>query len=211
MKSEQVIQDEVRTIISFTDSYTQNKERKQNEQSESDSILSLTEVIYSLQSISYQIRKNKSCKSVIKNQKLLHSLTSLSIFKLGTHINKQVDGQRFTLRIQSELVNNEYGRVMFISYSTAGGIGEEQNQDIYDGLMYIYNFLRELHEGRNNSWQPSFQPLPLLARRIEEQIEEEGGNEELEAQTKNSGDAGNIKYLAKWAKAATMNHFINNN
>ncbi|KAA6322450.1 MAG: hypothetical protein EZS28_054434 [Streblomastix strix] len=88
---------------------------------------------------------------------------------------------------QSELVNNGYGRVTSISFCTAGGKGEEQDKEISDGLYYISRFIRELHLGRNNDYQPSFQPLPLLARRSEEQIEEEGANEEIEAQLNNNG------------------------
>ncbi|KAA6392546.1 MAG: hypothetical protein EZS28_011925 [Streblomastix strix] len=111
-------------------------------------------------------------------------------------------------QVQSELVNIEYGRVMFITLSTAGGIGEEQDLEIFNGLYYIECFLRELYEGRNE-WQPSFQPLPLLARITEEQIEEEGANEEIDAQMNNYN--GYNYYIKKWAnyvKAASLNHFI---
>ncbi|KAA6376406.1 MAG: hypothetical protein EZS28_028067 [Streblomastix strix] len=103
------------------------------------------------------------------------------------------------------------GFVICISFSTAGGIGEEQNMEIGNGLIRIYNFLREQHEGRYFR-QPFFQPLPLLARRTEEQIEEEGAVEEMEAQMKNKGYVQGyyeyIKNWAKWAKAEILNHFI---
>ncbi|KAA6376863.1 MAG: hypothetical protein EZS28_027609 [Streblomastix strix] len=115
-------------------------------------------------------------------------------------------------QVQSELVNQGFGRVMPISYCTAGGIGEEQDLEIKDGLFYISDFLRELHEGRNDDWYPSFQPLPLLARSSEEQIEEEGANEELEAQMKNNKEnQWGIKVWAINTKAAIVNHFIHSN
>ncbi|KAA6399836.1 MAG: hypothetical protein EZS28_004641 [Streblomastix strix] len=167
---------------------------------------------------------NKSCKQVIQIPKFLHSLTVLSSFKLETQFSKKINNQRWEVRHwsrlclawiqhygdeydQTELANYGYGKVICILFSTAGGIGEEQNEEIGNGLMYIYDFLRELHKGRNN--QPSFQPLPLLARMTEEQIEEEGANEEVEAQMINYGHKYcNIKYYAKYAKAVILNHFI---
>ncbi|KAA6375686.1 MAG: hypothetical protein EZS28_028787, partial [Streblomastix strix] len=109
---------------------------------------------------------------------------------------------------QQDLVNNEYGRVMFISFCTAGGIGEEHNKKICNGLFYIYWFLKDLHEGKTYV-QPSFQPLPLLARITKEQIEEEGANEEVDAQMNNyNGYDGYIREWANEAKAAIMNRFI---
>ncbi|KAA6370062.1 MAG: hypothetical protein EZS28_034411 [Streblomastix strix] len=109
-------------------------------------------------------------------------------------------------QVQTELANNSYGRVICISYCTAGGKGEEYDLGILNGLKHIYWVLKELHEGR--TWQPSFQPLPLLARRSVEQIEEEGANEELEAQMKNIGYYGYIKRCSNDAKAEILNHFI---
>ncbi|KAA6358290.1 MAG: hypothetical protein EZS28_046183, partial [Streblomastix strix] len=70
----------------------------------------------------------------------------------------------------ADLVNVEYGRVLSIAFCTSGGVGEEQDAQIFMVLIHFYNFLRQLHEGRND-WQPSFQPLPLLVRRTDEQIE----------------------------------------
>ncbi|KAA6372273.1 MAG: hypothetical protein EZS28_032200 [Streblomastix strix] len=224
MQTEQEIQDFAKAIIQFTDSYTQNKQGKHNEQPESESVPSLTNITSSLQLLSKQIWNNNACKSVTKIPKLLQSLSALTIFKLGTHIDLDVDQQRLEVRytsrlclywiqvygdkqVQTELVNVEYGRMMSISFCTAGGQGEEQDQEIRNGLVPIYFFLRDLHEGRN-AYQPYFQPLPLLARRSEEQIEEEGVNEEIEAQMKNSVLDGHIKNWAKKAKATALNRFI---
>ncbi|KAA6380181.1 MAG: hypothetical protein EZS28_024292 [Streblomastix strix] len=177
----------------------------------------------SLQFLRNQIQYYNTCKQVIQIPKLLQSLSALVTFRLGIHINLDVDNQRLKVRCwsrdclfwiqhfgdeqdQSVLINNGYGRVTSISICTAGGKGEEQDLEIFYGLMHIFYFFRELHEGRN--WQPSFQPLPLLARRSEEQMEEEGANEEIDAQMKNKGRYGDIKREANDAKAMTLNHFI---
>ncbi|KAA6357501.1 MAG: hypothetical protein EZS28_046972 [Streblomastix strix] len=178
-----------------------------------------------LQFLRNQIRNNNTSKQVIQIPKLLKSLTTLVTFRLGIHIDLDVDNQRLKVRSwsrqcfrwiqhfgdeqdQSELVNNGYGRVMSIKFCTAGGKGEEQDMEIRNGLFLITRFLIKLHAVRNNDWYPSFQPLPLLARNTEEQMEEEGADEELDAQMNNNGDDGRIMSNAKWAKAITLNHFI---
>ncbi|KAA6367807.1 MAG: hypothetical protein EZS28_036666 [Streblomastix strix] len=224
MQQKQEFYETARAIVSFTDSYTQNKQGKQNEQPESDPSPSLVEISAYLQYLSNKIWKNDTRKQVIQIPKLLKSLTTLVTFRLGTHIDLDVDNQRLKVRswsreflfqiqqfgneqVQSEFVNKRYGRVMSISFCTAGGKGEEQDDEIRNGLDYISRFLSELHLGRND-YQPSFQPLPLLVRRSEEQIEEEGADEEIDAQMNNNGHYGYIKEYANEAKEATLNHFI---
>ncbi|KAA6358462.1 MAG: hypothetical protein EZS28_046011 [Streblomastix strix] len=223
MQQKQEFYETARAIVPFTDSYTQNKQEKQNEQPESESIPSITKICSSLQFLKNQIWNNNTCKQVIHIPKLLKSITTLVTFRLGTHIDLDVDNQRLKVRswsrlclryiqwkgdeqVQSELVNNGYGRVLSISFCTAGGKGEEQDKEIRNGLYYINWFLRELHEGRN--WYPSFQPLPLLARNTEEQMEEEGADEEIEAQMNNNGMNGDIKCNANYVKEVVLNHFI---
>ncbi|KAA6376875.1 MAG: hypothetical protein EZS28_027598, partial [Streblomastix strix] len=203
---------------------TQNKQGKQNEQQESESKPSLTKLCSTLQTLSHQIWENNTCKQVIQIPKLLQSLVALSRFKVGSHLREEIDRQRLEVRswsrrclswiqlnndeqIQTELVNIEYERVMSITFCTAGDLGEEQDEEIYNGLFYVFSFLNELQRGKTYR-QLSFQPLPLLVRRSEEQIEEEGANEEIDAQMANNGIYGHIKFNAKLAKAATLNYFI---
>ncbi|KAA6385212.1 MAG: hypothetical protein EZS28_019263 [Streblomastix strix] len=100
---------------------------------------------------------------------------------------------------------------MFITFSKAGGVGEEQDDEIYYGLINISTFFIDIHDGRNDDWQSSFQPLPLLARRTEEQIEEEGGSEEIDAQLNNKENQWYKMIQANRAKAALVNHFIHSN
>ncbi|KAA6388731.1 MAG: hypothetical protein EZS28_015745 [Streblomastix strix] len=117
-------------------------------------------------------------------------------------------------QVQLELVSARQAGVLAIAISTAGGQGEEQDKEINQGLIRIFKFLKELRKGRNDN-NSSFQPLPMLAKRSEEQIEEEGGNEEVEAQIINNGevyecfDQYDIKLQAQFAKSSMMNCFIN--
>ncbi|KAA6359870.1 MAG: hypothetical protein EZS28_044603 [Streblomastix strix] len=231
MESDQEIQNAAIAIVSFTDLYVQNKQRKQNEQSES--LPSLTDIVSTLQYLRDQIQYFNACKQVIRVPKLLQSLIALVTFRLGTHLREQTDLLRLEVRqrsrlclsciqdyrdayVQSELVRQDYGKVICISFCTAGGIGEEHDEEIHNGLFNIFCFLQELYEGRNNDydyydvdWQQSFKPLPLLARVSLEQIEEEGANEEIDALMNNKGMNGYIKGQAKDVKAETLNHFIN--
>ncbi|KAA6386928.1 MAG: hypothetical protein EZS28_017545 [Streblomastix strix] len=117
---------------------------------------------------------------MIQIPKLLRSLTILVTFRLGIHIDLDVNQQILEVRHwskqclrqiqfnvdeqdQSQLFNIGYGRVITISLSTSGGVCEKQDMEIFYGLRSIYDFLREQHQGRSNYGQPSFQPLPLLA------------------------------------------------
>ncbi|KAA6372249.1 MAG: hypothetical protein EZS28_032223 [Streblomastix strix] len=165
---------------------------------------------------------------MIKNQNLTRSLASLTIFKLGNHSNQEIDRLRLNVRHNSrkclewiqnsqyaqdiaDVVNVGYGKVNCISFCTAGGIGEENDEEIIRVLILIHNFLLKLHEGRYFR-QPSFQPLPLIVRRTEEQIEEEGAIEEVEDQMINYGHQYcGINIQAQGVKSETLNHFIYNN
>ncbi|KAA6378871.1 MAG: hypothetical protein EZS28_025604 [Streblomastix strix] len=193
MQFKQQIKEKARSIISFTDSYAQNIQGKENEQPESEPTSSLIYIVSSLQYLRDQIQNNNTRKQLIQIPKLLQSLVALSLYK-----DDEQD--------QTELVNFGYGRVTSISISTAGGIGEEEDLEIYYEQYRIYWFLRDLYEGRNYR-KPSFQPLPLLARMSLEQIEEEGADEEIDAQITNNGYNG-IKIYANKAKAVKLNRFI---
>ncbi|KAA6366604.1 MAG: hypothetical protein EZS28_037869 [Streblomastix strix] len=109
------------------------------------------------------------------------------------------------MQLQTELINVGYVQDIMISFSTAGGIGEQQDDEIYWGLDCVSEFFNELHNGRNN-YLPSFPPQPGLSRICEEQIEEEDGNEEVESQLFNQGyDITDQVYLAK---RRLLNYFI---
>ncbi|KAA6360387.1 MAG: hypothetical protein EZS28_044086, partial [Streblomastix strix] len=124
------------------------------------------------------------CKEVINTPKALHSLITLSGYKLNIHFSQENDQQSLQVRhssrgclwdiqlygdasVQSELVNARYVRVLVIAISTACGSGEEQDEEIFYGLFRISKFLKYLHQGINND-EPPFQyfpPQPLLVRR----------------------------------------------
>ncbi|KAA6371171.1 MAG: hypothetical protein EZS28_033302 [Streblomastix strix] len=221
MKSEQEIKKAAKTIISFTDSYTKNKQGKQNEQQESDSMPSLTEISSTLEYLRNQIQDDNTLKSVIRIPKLLQSFSALSLYKICCHLSEDIDQQRLEVRHisrdclsqiqvygdikdQTKIVRKGYGRVICISFCTAGGQGEEQDEEISDGLYNISWFLSELRIGRNKTSKL----LTLLVRRTLEQIEEEGANEEIDAQMNNNGYDGDIIDYANDTKTETLNHFI---
>ncbi|KAA6401792.1 MAG: hypothetical protein EZS28_002686 [Streblomastix strix] len=225
METEYEMQDAERVIISLANSYAYVKQRKENEQPESESTTSPTEVASSLQYLIDKIWNNNTSKQVNKAPKLLQSLIALVTFRLDEHISEELDQQIFSFRSrsrdclyqiqfssdeqdQSELVNQEYGRMICISISAAGGKGEEQDEEILSGLYRIYMLFSELHEGRNSNQQPSFYPLPLFTQRSIEQIKEEGAIEEIEAQMNNNVYNDSIKKNAYYAKVAILNRFI---
>ncbi|KAA6367233.1 MAG: hypothetical protein EZS28_037240 [Streblomastix strix] len=107
---------------------------------------------------------------------------------------------------QHQEVAVQYARVLVITISTASGHGEEQNGEIWDGLRYISSFLISLNQGRD--YNAIFPPQPLLARRSDEQIEEEGGNEEIDSQLINTEKNDDIKNSANRAKGEILNYFI---
>ncbi|KAA6402298.1 MAG: hypothetical protein EZS28_002172 [Streblomastix strix] len=107
----------------------------------------------------------------------------------------------------AELVNIGYAGVCIIAISTAGGIGV-QDLEICDGLNHIFRFLKDLHQGKYLIPFPICPPLPLLSKSSIEQIEEEGGSEEIDAQLINNRQNGYIKYEANMAKSEILNHFI---
>ncbi|KAA6365087.1 MAG: hypothetical protein EZS28_039386 [Streblomastix strix] len=169
------------------------------------------------------IYNDNKCKKVINTPKVLLSLTTLSIYKIGTHFSYENDQLTLEVRdssirclwhiqyygdasVQSELVNANYIGVLVIAISTASGSGEEKDNEIYKGLDYIYRFLYKLNNGRN--YNETFPPQPLLAHRSYEQIEEEGANEEIESQQINKGFNGDIKIGVNLVKGLILNIFI---
>ncbi|KAA6392828.1 MAG: hypothetical protein EZS28_011643 [Streblomastix strix] len=127
------------------------------------------------------------------------------LYSVLKKIEKELE---YEMEITLLLANQKYGREKFLSFSIAGGIDEEHDLAFFYKLNHISRFLNALHEGRNSGYQLSFQPLSLLIRNSEEQIEEEGANEEIDAQMNNNGMNGNIKYWTNEAKVAILNNFI---
>ncbi|KAA6365790.1 MAG: hypothetical protein EZS28_038683 [Streblomastix strix] len=194
--------------------------QKWNREDQSSSSISL--IASSIKILNNLIDDNNKCKEVINTPNALHSLCTLSSYKINIHFKQENDQQTLALRsgsrtclwyiqlwgdasTQSELVNANYTGVLVIAISTASGSGEEQDNDIQYGLFRITEFIRCL----NNEKQNSFPPQPLLAHRSDEQIEEEGGNEEIDSQLINKGHYYyNIDFQANETKGAILNYFI---
>ncbi|KAA6375836.1 MAG: hypothetical protein EZS28_028637 [Streblomastix strix] len=205
------------------DKKSDSQEQHDQQQTESTSSLSLiTQSLDLLKRLIYD--NNNICKVVINTPNALHSLCTLSGCKFNIHFNKEYDLQTFEVRdssrwclwyiqqcgdssTQSELINARYVGVLVIAISTASGSGEEYDDDINSGLVRISYFIRCLNKGKSYQ-QPSFPPQPLLVRRSDEQLEEEGGNEEIDSQLINEGDYGLIKNRANEGKGAILNYFI---
>ncbi|KAA6367695.1 MAG: hypothetical protein EZS28_036778 [Streblomastix strix] len=216
-------------IIQFASQSQIKKEtnsQEQNNQQLQESSSSISLITSSINLLNKLIQNNNNkCKEVSNITNALHSLTALSIYKIGTHISQENDLQTLALRsgsrgclfcihecgdasAQSELVNINYTKVLVIAISTASGQGEEQDDEIFYKLDRISNFIRCLNQG--NQYNPIYPPQPLLARRSDEQLEEEGGNEEIDSQQINEGrQYRNVKYEAYEAKAAILNNFVN--
>ncbi|KAA6358564.1 MAG: hypothetical protein EZS28_045909 [Streblomastix strix] len=106
----------------------------------------------------------------------------------------------------ANLVKANYIGVLVIAISTVGGSGEEEDWQIFNVLDYISRFLSNLNKGRNRYYKSTFPPQLLLTHRSDEQIEEEGGNEEIDSQLINKGR--NIKNKANRAQGEILNYFI---
>ncbi|KAA6378190.1 MAG: hypothetical protein EZS28_026283 [Streblomastix strix] len=214
-----------RPLIQFAsysqlDKKTNSSQQYDQQQQESSSSHSL--ITQSLDLLERLISNNniKICKVVINTPNALHSLCTLTNYKINIHFSQEIDKQTFKIRDSSrgclrriqqcgdasahtELVNARYVKVLVIAISTASGSGVEQDYEISHGLDKISEFIRCLNQGTY-----SFPPQPLLARRSDEQIEEEGENEEIDSQLSNKGQNGHIKNSANEAKAMILNYFI---
>ncbi|KAA6376009.1 MAG: hypothetical protein EZS28_028464 [Streblomastix strix] len=200
------------------DKKTDQQEQHNQQKSESSSSISL--ITQSLELLDRLISNNNICKVVINTPNALHSFCALTNYKINIHFSQEIDKQTFKVRHssrrclysiqffcdtsdQSEIINARYVGVLVIAISTASGSGEEEDYEISIGLDRISRFLRCLNKGTY-----SFPPQPLLARRSEEQIEEEGAIEEIDSQLINKGNYGHIKTDANRAKIAILNYFI---
>ncbi|KAA6394605.1 MAG: hypothetical protein EZS28_009868 [Streblomastix strix] len=96
--------------------------------------------------------------------------------------------------------------MLTISICTAGGSGEEQDEEIRIGLFYMFCFLISLHKGKK--YPTYLPPLPLLAKTCIEQIEEEGGHEEVDALLNNKGREMHIKVQAIGTYGYILNFFV---
>ncbi|KAA6371835.1 MAG: hypothetical protein EZS28_032638 [Streblomastix strix] len=204
------------------DKRTNSQEQHDQQQSESSSSLSL--ITFSINLLERLININNNNRyAVINTSNALHSFCALTNYKINIHFSQEIDNQTFKVRssikrclryihqfgdlsAHSELINAKYVGVLVIAISTASGSGEEQDLEIRDGLDNISDFLECLNQGRND--YATFPPQPLLARRSEEQIKEEGGNEEIDSQLINEGDYGLIKNSANEGKGTILNYFI---
>ncbi|KAA6373566.1 MAG: hypothetical protein EZS28_030907, partial [Streblomastix strix] len=123
-----------------------------------------------------------------------------------------VEGDEYA---QDELVTNGYPRILVNIINTAGGNEYQQDEWIDQGLNNIYNFIIKILKGRQTDIfnpRPSLQPYPVLFKSCLEQIEDEGGNEEIEAQLVNKaiGEYDGIHNNSNLAKRRILNIYVDN-
>ncbi|KAA6373761.1 MAG: hypothetical protein EZS28_030712 [Streblomastix strix] len=78
-------------------------------------------------------------------------------------------------------------------------------------MYYMKEYICQLHKGRQDFLCPSFPYQPLLTKLCEEQIEEEGGNEEIESQLINKRYQWDVKNRALEAKREILNFYNDRN
>ncbi|KAA6379348.1 MAG: hypothetical protein EZS28_025127 [Streblomastix strix] len=232
VKDQNIIPHLASPIIQFVSQSQLNKKKIQQQQQYSDSFEQY--FIYPSQILINKLINNntKARKQIINTPNFLNSLIKLTEFKFNNDTNKEEDNQskqirnesRICLRIihrygneqvQVELVTNRYPRVLVIDINTAGG-NEQLDKEISQGLYSIIDFIREILRGRRQTHQDfnpglSFPPQPVLFKSCQEQIEDEGANEEIEAQLVNKREGpGYYMDEANWAKGSILNIFIDN-
>ncbi|KAA6370456.1 MAG: hypothetical protein EZS28_034018 [Streblomastix strix] len=104
-----------------------------------------------------------------------------------------------------QLVQAGYSTLVITHISTAGGICKENIFDINYELEFLGEFINNLHKGR--SINPILLPAPSnLIKTNSEQIEEQGGLEEIEAQLTNN-KVYTSNFFASISKSAILNYF----
>ncbi|KAA6389912.1 MAG: hypothetical protein EZS28_014560, partial [Streblomastix strix] len=99
-----------------------------------------------------------------------------------------------------------YANALVLSFSTTYVSQQYGDQEIIWGLINIAKFVSELRHGRKHPYFSSFVSLPEFSKVAEEQVEEEGGYEELEGQLINKGKK--IIENANQSKRGILNYYI---
>ncbi|KAA6393897.1 MAG: hypothetical protein EZS28_010575 [Streblomastix strix] len=176
------------------------------------------------------INNKEAHEQIINTPNFLNSLIKLTQFKFNYDTNKEEDNQSILIRNKSkecldyihrwgdeqtqvELVTNGYPRVLINIINTVGGNEQEYDVGIFQGLENISNFFSVILKGRQTNYfnhGPSFPPQPVLFKSFQEQIEDEGAYEEIEAQLVNKGRGvyNDIKNNANYAKRRILNFFV---
>ncbi|KAA6400521.1 MAG: hypothetical protein EZS28_003956 [Streblomastix strix] len=160
-----------------------------------------------------------NCKYIADIPSILSSLIKLINFNLKTLIDKDDDELANEIRknsrkclnqvqqygdesIQAQLSSLGYACSLSLTISTACGSVEEYDDEIWSQLFTIRQFLSGLQKGRLTSYldnQLQLQAKTTPVNQPIEQIEEEGGLEEIEDHQFN-GSIDNIKFGANEAK-----------
>ncbi|KAA6359712.1 MAG: hypothetical protein EZS28_044761 [Streblomastix strix] len=114
---------------------------------------------------------------------------------------------------QSQLCKLGYAGMMAVAVGICGGCIVNNNGDIKLALSSIGCFFNRIHEGRKTQYfyHHPVPPQPELIKPSEEQLEEEGGNEEIEQwmAKKQKEKYQNIKFRTIQTKYTILNSFCN--
>ncbi|KAA6357631.1 MAG: hypothetical protein EZS28_046842, partial [Streblomastix strix] len=177
----------------------------------------------------YYIRygdSGKSFKAIVKIPNLLSSALKLCIYKLNQKIDQKEEQEVDDIRkwaihclmnyhyqgdasIHKQLAQQGFSQAFIKMGCSAGGCYDAQKKImIQDSLFYNDSFFAILNNGRTR-YSPYFPPQRITAKFSEEQIEEEGGNEEIVA---NFINKDSISYyqenLAQQIQISILNCFI---
>ncbi|KAA6393500.1 MAG: hypothetical protein EZS28_010972 [Streblomastix strix] len=150
----------------------------------------------------------EKCQSISSTPNLIQSLILLMNYKQGERNTLNKDKIAPVIRLKSfqclKCIFDTNGRLIqvrllwegFIGQlskgsSSAGGFSGNDEHYIKDIHSLMSHFFNVLYNGRMYT-NPALQPLPVFGVQVFEQIEEEGGNEDIEAFIFNIGDSLNV-------------------
>ncbi|KAA6396688.1 MAG: hypothetical protein EZS28_007782 [Streblomastix strix] len=111
---------------------------------------------------------------------------------------------------QTSLTNSGYTNALIQYISTAGGCGFKNDSRLYDVLQHIQNFFYMLQQGRNQyTYNGKFliPSQPALIKSSNEQLEEQGGSEEIDSLLTMS-ELDDIMKIANRTKQTLQNIFM---
>ncbi|KAA6397728.1 MAG: hypothetical protein EZS28_006746 [Streblomastix strix] len=183
----------------------------------------LSDIRNQLDSLRFKFLSNFTHISAeIYSPQLIPSLINLLKYKAGEYINIKNKGLASQIRnnskqcleliqrcgdIQEQVQLCDSGLAISLSVviGIAGGSCIEEQFEVFNLLQLLNNFIYILKNGKQkddyHEEYPNFICKPEMTRTVEEQIEFEGGNEEVEALIYNKeGYYGNVKIYAKLTK-----------
>ncbi|KAA6392604.1 MAG: hypothetical protein EZS28_011865 [Streblomastix strix] len=149
-------------------------------------------------------------------------------YKINVQTNDNKDQQSYLIRkrssqclqhvllygdesVYADLQNIGFVGTSIIPISSAGSFGENDEDQMFMGLIDVSSLFISLHNVSDNPHYPTFPPQPTLLKTSQEQVEEEGAYEEVESLLIDNGRRNCIKKRAKQTKREILNIWIDMN